>query len=70
VVTDLMMPVLDGRSLISSMREAGDLRTIPVVVVTASTTGPIEGASAVLRKPCDPDRLLAAARAALNERRD
>lgn len=70
VVTDLMMPVLDGCGLISSMRAAPELRTIPVIVVTASTIGTIEGASAILKKPCDPDTLLAAASAALSERRD
>jgi CheY-like chemotaxis protein len=68
VVSDLMMPVMDGHALIAALQADDELRTIPVVVVTASATKPIDGAAALLKKPCDPDDLVATAAAALSER--
>ena len=68
VVSDLMMPVLDGHALIAALQADEDQRTIPVIVVTASATKPIDGATALLKKPCDPGELATIAAAALSER--
>ena len=35
VLLDLMMPVLDGREMLSAMRSDPELATIPVVIMTA-----------------------------------
>jgi two-component system chemotaxis response regulator CheY len=60
VITDLNMPVLDGRMLLKRVKAAPAVSSIPVVVVT-STTNPAQeaeliglGASAVLGKPVSP----------------
>ena len=50
IITDLMMPVLDGAGLVSALRLDGDLP--PVVVVTAAPARAAAiGADAVLTKP-------------------
>ena len=62
VVTDLMMPVLDGLGLIKALRAdvGGDL---PVIAVTAAVIGEEtdallkEGASDVISKPISADKL-------------
>ena len=35
VVSDLMMPVMDGIAMIGKMKESADLKNIPVLVLTA-----------------------------------
>ena len=50
VVTDLMMPEMDGYELMQRIRAEGDTR-LPVVVVTAATTPPPSGATRFFRKP-------------------
>jgi len=57
VITDLMMPVMDGRELIGRLR--GDPRTAdtPVMVVTANPTETI-GADALVRKPFRPREIV------------
>ncbi len=59
IVLDVAMPVMDGLTFLARKREA-DLPAIPVVIVSASFTGPIAGAECVLSKPVDPDVLLRA----------
>jgi len=63
--TDLLMPVMDGYSLLRSWRSDTRLRTIPIVVYTATYTAPEDerlalelGASAFLRKPMEPQLFL------------
>ena len=64
VVTDVMMPRLDGLALCDQMRAEPRLRAIPVVLVSALfgrghhdvASEPVVGA---LGKPVDLDRLLA-----------
>jgi CheY-like chemotaxis protein len=59
VVTDLMMPVLDGVSLIRQLKGAPATAGIPVIAVTANVTDEAgnearqAGASEVLLKPFD-----------------
>lgn len=60
VVTDLMMPGINGRELIQSIRGTPGLSTIPVLVYSAvGSAEEIEevvawGATAVLEHPVDP----------------
>ncbi len=59
LITDVMMPRLDGRTLIKTLREHAALRTLPVIVIS-SVVGPKEigglmnlGASRFMPKPID-----------------
>jgi CheY-like chemotaxis protein len=68
VLTDMMMPVMDGSELASAMRSSEAYRAIPIVLMTSLPSAiPEERAlyDAVLRKPFTPDLLLATLRACL-----
>ena len=65
VVSDLLMPVLDGYSLLRHWRSDARLKGIPFVVYTATYTEPRDerlamafGADAFVIKPCEPDALM------------
>ncbi len=66
VLTDLNMPVMDGRELISKIRSAPDKRFIPVLVLTTECHDDVaselkrSGVTGVLQKPIGRDELLAA----------
>jgi len=61
VVLDLLLPTLDGLSVLSEMAAHGHTRHIPVVIVTGSTLNvDPRDVSCVLRKPVSPGRLIAA----------
>ncbi len=62
VVTDLMMPVMNGRELIERLRADGETAGIPILVFSANANAEVAGANAVLRKPSDIDALLDTAR--------
>jgi CheY-like chemotaxis protein len=63
VVLDLTMPVMTGEEFLAQAHEAGLLRGIPVLVMTASRLRPHPpGASALLRKPMSLNELLGAIR--------
>jgi len=62
VVTDLMMPVMDGMQLIKRLRSDPETQSIPIIATTARLVDAAEAADAVLRKPFDPDRFLEIAR--------
>jgi CheY-like chemotaxis protein len=55
VVTDLMMPMLNGRELIRRLRSDRETASVPVVVVSV---GARPAGDAMLRKPFSPDELL------------
>lgn len=62
VLTDLMMPAMDGRQLIASMRAHPDLRNIPIILMSAaSLPRNLEEFAGVpvFRKPFQIDALLA-----------
>jgi len=61
VLTDVMMPVMDGPELARAMRDHDQHKTIPIVMMT-SLPGAVPSTpdlyEAVLRKPFTPDALL------------
>jgi PAS domain S-box-containing protein len=66
VISDLMMPVMDGYSLLRAWRADPALRSIAFIVYTATFTEPRDerlamelGADAFLVKPTEPDALMA-----------
>lgn len=72
VVSDLLMPVMDGYALLRHWKTDPVLKSIPFVVYTATYTEPEDeqlayglGADAFLLKPLDPDRFVTRLRAAM-----
>jgi signal transduction histidine kinase len=71
VVTDVMMPRLDGVGLLKEIRADADLRAIPVIVLTAragpeaAVAGIEAGADDYVVKPFTPSELLARCRTSL-----
>ncbi len=57
IMTDLMMPVMDGKELIRRLKLDPNLRDVPVVLVTA-VPEPGAGADAIIRKPFGPIEIL------------
>jgi CheY-like chemotaxis protein len=68
VLTDMMMPVMDGSELAAAMRDSEAHRGIPIVMMTSlPTRGKTNGLfDAVIRKPFTPDLLLATIRSYLD----
>jgi CheY-like chemotaxis protein len=62
VVTDLMMPVMNGHELIARLRADPETAAIPIIVVSANTSAMAAAVDAVLGKPFYPAALVAAAR--------
>src|SRR5215211_181007 len=62
VVTDVMMPGLDGPDLVRWMRARPALRDVPVVLTSAAVRPALDGLgpATFLEKPFDLDALLAA----------
>jgi len=61
VITDIMMPIMDGTELATAIRHSEIHRDIPIVVMTSLPSPPRQQRSlfdAVLRKPFTPDLLL------------
>jgi two-component system phosphate regulon response regulator PhoB len=61
VLTDMMMPVMDGAELAAAMRSDGKHRDTPIIMMTSLPTALPQAAGlydAVLRKPFTPDLLL------------
>jgi PAS domain S-box/diguanylate cyclase (GGDEF) domain len=70
VVSDLLMPVMDGYTLLRHWKLDTQLKTIPFVVYTATYTEAEDeqlaldlGADAFILKPCEPDAFMARIRA-------
>jgi CheY-like chemotaxis protein len=59
VITDIRMPVMDGRSLTERMRADPALADVPVIVYSAAGDLAVPGVTAFVRKSAHPDVLLA-----------
>lgn len=68
IITDLMMPVMDGQELIQRVRAESDTAGIPVLLLSANPDG-AAGADAVLRKPFGQEALLQMVRELIGEER-
>jgi CheY-like chemotaxis protein len=62
IVTDVMMPVMDGIEMVRQLRSSTAFRHTPIIVVSAYITKAAEalqvGANDVLPKPLNPDLLI------------
>jgi CheY-like chemotaxis protein len=59
IVLDLHLPRIDGLTVLSELRANTDTWNIPVVVVTGTDYQyAVAQASAILRKPCEPEKLI------------
>ena len=74
VITDLLMPVMDGFTLLREWKADPKLRSIPLLVYTATYTEPEDeqlardlGADAFLVKPAEPEPFLEQLRALLKQ---
>jgi CheY-like chemotaxis protein len=66
VITDLMMPVMDGRELIRRLHETPSLQDVPIILVSANPNGTV-GAQVILRKPFRQEELIGHVRTLLGE---
>ncbi len=66
ILTDLMMPLMDGQQLILSIRSDPSTYQIPIGLVSANPNG-TTGADATLKKPYRPSELLELVRGLLGE---
>jgi CheY-like chemotaxis protein len=64
IILDLMMPVMDGREFLQRKRGDPRLRSLPVVVVTATWRAADLCGEAIVQKPIDFDALLEAVKKA------
>ncbi len=76
IISDLLMPVMDGYSLLREWKSDAALSAIPFIVYTATFTGSRDrklaldmGADAFLLKPMEPDSLIRHVREVLDRSR-
>ena len=69
VLTDLMMPVMDGEELATAMRNSETYRDTPIIMMTSLPTAVPQERDlfdAILRKPFSPEQLLRTIHGCLN----
>jgi two-component system, OmpR family, alkaline phosphatase synthesis response regulator PhoP len=63
LISDVMMPEMDGLELVEHIRQSPDLKKLPVILLTARssesdiTRGYVQGTDLYLTKPFDPAEL-------------
>jgi CheY-like chemotaxis protein len=62
VVTDLMMPVMNGRDLVGRLRADPETAGIPILLLSANPHVEVAAADAILGKPFDSEAVVEAAR--------
>ncbi len=67
ILLDLVMPVMNGYDFLRRFWERADLAAIPVIVISASNVKNPAGPVEFLRKPIEPEALLAVVRARCGE---
>jgi DNA-binding response OmpR family regulator len=69
VVLDLGLPRLGGRDVQREITSRGDMRRIPIVIVTGGDTADLDPRdfACILRKPIDPQLLVSAVRDCLRQ---
>jgi CheY-like chemotaxis protein len=72
VITDLMMPVMDGSELATAVRDSDRLCDTPIILMTSLPSVPKRTGlyDAVLRKPFTPELLLSTMRDCFAQRPD
>lgn len=73
VLTDVMMPVMDGRELARTLRADPRHQRLPIILMTSlASAAPVESGlyEAVLEKPFTPQRFLDVLNAVMAERAD
>ncbi len=72
LITDLMMPVMDGSELAAAIRASEALRDMPIILMTSLPSVPTRTGlyDAVLRKPFTPQLLLSTMRDCVARRPD
>ncbi len=67
ILLDLVRPVMNGYDFLRRFWERADLTSIPVIIISASNVKNPAGPVEFLRKPIDPEALLAMVRARCGE---
>jgi len=62
VIVDLLMPVMDGREFVATLRAQPALSSVPVVVHTSAAGQAPPGVTRVIQKPLRFERLLSVVR--------
>jgi CheY-like chemotaxis protein len=62
VILDLLMPVMDGKEFIATLRAQSAMSSVPVVVHTSAAGQALPGVTRVIQKPLRFERLLSVVR--------
>jgi DNA-binding response OmpR family regulator len=69
VISDFMMPWMNGRDFILEMKQRDNMKATPVIMMSAVDPGEPHPWNAYLRKPADVNELLATVRRLLDEQK-